>query len=638
MNGLAGNMLRINLKTGEIKKTKTPEALFKEWYGARGVIAKLLYDEVPRNADPLGPENLFIVASGILTGAFIPAGSKLGFGCISPATNGHADSSMGGHLGPVLKFAGYDLIIFEDISPKPVFLYIDNDKVELRDAQKYWGTGSLDCEAVMKKDLGEEYEIATIGPAGENKIYYACISHDFGRQAGRCGVGAVMGSKRVKAIAVRGNKDLHVHDIKGLTKATYDIIQRTKPHPNMAPWQKYGTALFVGWSNEQGTFPTKNCQTSFTPGWESISGEELVEKCVVSDKACFGCWMNCGKYSRAVVRGNEEYFLEGPEYETGGMIGGSCGIKDINEVAYGNYLCDNYGIDTISGGSVVAFAFECFQRGIITKDMVDGRELNWGDIEDFEYLVKKLSLREGIGAILADGTKKAAEKLGHDSIKFAIQSKGVEFSAYESRWAPAQLLSFITADIGAHHNRSWAITVDLELGRDEVKDKAPVVIYLQHIRPIFDTVSICRLFWGELDVMPEEVADSVNYVTDWGITIDDLMRTSERIWNLVRIHYLLRNGGNGRDYDLAPARHWEDPVPDGPAKGKFISKENIELMLDEYYAARGWDKKGNPCEALLKNLSLDFVLSEAQKKNIIGENPSGGIPEVRGKKLKPKAM
>jgi aldehyde:ferredoxin oxidoreductase len=212
-NGLAGTTLRIDLTTGEIQRFSTDEELFRRWHGGRGVIAKILYDEVPRNADPLGPENVLIVNAGIMSGCYIPAGSKVSFGSVSPLTNGHGDSNMGGHFGPMLKFAGYDMIIFSGISPKPVFLYVDNDAAELRDASQYWGMGSLDCEERLKKDLGEDFEVATIGPAGENGVLFSCITHDFGRQAGRTGQGAVMGSKKLKAIAVRGNRSIRVHDL-----------------------------------------------------------------------------------------------------------------------------------------------------------------------------------------------------------------------------------------------------------------------------------------------------------------------------------------------------------------------------------------------------------------------------------------
>lgn len=638
MYGFAGTMLRINLKTGEIKRQPTPQAWAKEWLGARGFVAKILYDEVPRQADPLGPENRLVVAPGVLTGHYVAAGAKCGFGAISPATNGHGDSSVGGHLGPEIKYAGYDAIIFEDISPTPVLLCIEDDKVELRDASKYWGQGSIDTEKALKQDLGEDFEIATIGPAGEKLVFFACITHDFGRNAGRCGLGAVMGSKLLKAICVKGTHSLPVKDLPALAALTRAVIARTRPHPNMAPWQKYGTALFVNWSNDQASFPYKNFQSSYMEEHENISGERLAEECLISHKACFGCWMNCGKYSKSVISGKPDAYIEGPEYETIALCGGSCALTDINHVVYANYLCDNLGLDTMSGGSVVAFGMECFEKGIISEADLGGRKLRWGNIDDFEYFIGMIANREGIGDLFADGTRKAAEKLGQGSAAFAIQQKGLELSGYESRWAPAMLLSFMTSDIGAHHNRSWAITVDIELGRDTVAKKAPVVVYLQHIRPLFDTLSICRLFWGELDVMPEEYVEAINLVTDWNITLPELMLTSERIWNLTRAHYLERNGGPGRIHDIPVSRHMEEGVTSGPAQGKRIPREKVDQLLDEYYAARGWDREGNPTREILEELKLNDAADNLERIGLLGKPLAGGIPKVRGEMLKPKAM
>jgi aldehyde:ferredoxin oxidoreductase len=638
MYGFGGTTLRINLATGEIKRAPTLEGFARKWLGARGYIAKILYDEVPRNADPLGPENLFIMAPGVLTGSYAPAGSKIGFGCISPATNGYADSSMGGHLGPELKYAGYDLVVLEDIAPEPSYLFIDDDKVEIRSAKSYWGRGSLEIEAIMKKDLGEDFQIATVGPAAENGVVFSCITHDFGRQAGRCGTGAVLGSKKIKAIAVRGTKSIRAADIDGLTAHTSEIIRRTKTHPNMKPWQKYGTSLFVNWSNERGCFPTRNFQTSHYEDAEKISGDRLVEECLVTHKACFGCWMNCGKYSRAKIAGKKDVYVEGPEYETIAMIGGCFAMKDINHVAYANHLCDDLGVDTMSGGSVVAFAMECFEKGIITKDDLGGREIKWGDIDDFEFLLRMLVSRRGIGDILAKGTRGAAQILGRGSIDFASQAKGMEFSGYDPRWYPGQLLSFCTADIGAHHNRSWCITADQEMGRDSIEGKAEVVIYLQHIRPLFDMWSCCRLFWGELDVTPEEHVESINLLTGWDLTLEECMLASERIWNLNRVHFIERNGGPGRIHDRAPMRHLEEEVRSGPAKGKKVGTDRFDAMLDDYYSNRGWDRQGNPTREILKELGLERAAESLEKAGHLGVPLPTGIPAARGKRLKPKAM
>ncbi len=637
-NGLAGTTLRVNLTTGEITRQPTDEELTRRWHGGRGVIAKILYDEVPRDADPLGPENVFIINSGIMSGCFIPAGAKVEFGSISPLTNGHGDSNMGGHLGPMLKFAGYDMIIFTGASPKPVFIYIDNDTVELRDASGYWGMGSLDCEAKLKKDLGEDFEIATIGPAAENGVLFSCITHDFGRQAGRTGQGTVMGSKKLKAIVVRGNRSIKVHDIESLTKQVSDIILRTQKHPNMEPWQKYGTSFFLKWSNDNAVLPSYNFKTTYYDDIDKVDGDQLIEKCLITHKACFGCWMNCGKYSKAVIPGKPEVHLEGPEYETGALCGPNIGMKDINHVAYINWMLDNYGMDTMSGGGVIAFAMECFERGLITEKDLEGHTLKWGSIDDVEHFVDMVANRRGIGEVFSQGTKRAAEKIGRGSEKFAMQVKGQEMSGYDGRWAPGMLLSYMTADIGAHHNRAWTITVDIAEGRETTEGRAKIVVYLQHIRPLFDTWCICRLFWGELDITPEEIVDSLNHITGWGITFDEALKTSEMIWNLTRCHYIERNKNNGRTFDYPPARSWEDKIPSGPGKGKGVTKEQVEQLLDDYYAARGWDNKGNPTREVLEDLQLGSAADNLEKAGFLGEPVEGGIPAVRGEKYKPKAF
>ena len=637
-NGLAGTTLRINLTTGEIKREPTDVELFRRWYGGRGVIAKILYDEVPRDADPLGPENVFIVTAGVLSGAYIPGGSKIEFGSVSPLTNGHGDSNMGGHLGPELKFAGYDMILFKGISPKPVYLYIDNDTVELRDASNYWGIGSLDCEAKMKHDLGEDFEIATIGPSAENGVLFSCITHDFGRQAGRTGQGTVMASKKLKALVVRGNKSIKVHDLQSLKKKVSDIILRTQNHPNMEPWQKYGTAFFIQWSNSNAVIPTYNFKTTFFEDIDKIDGDQLVDNCLISHKACFGCWMNCGKYTKAVIPGKPVVHLEGPEYETGSLCGPNIGMKDINHVAYINWMLDNLGMDSMSGGGVIAFGMECFERGLITEEDLEGHTLKWGSVDDVEHFLDMVTYRRGIGDWFAGGTKRAAEKIGRGSEKFAMQVKGQEMSGYDGRWAPGMLLSYMTADIGAHHNRSWTITVDIAEGRETVENRAKIVVYLQHIRPLFDVWCICRLFWGELDITPEENVETFNDITGWNVTMEEALRTSEMIWNLNRCHYIERNKGNGRSFDYPPARSYEDKIPTGPGKGKGVTKEQVEQLLDDYYAARGWDVNGNPTREILEDIGLGFAADALEKLGYLGNPIPGGIPPVRGEKYKPKAF
>ena len=638
LHGFGGSILRVNLTTGEISRSPTPKKLAREWLGGRGFVSRILYDEVPRDADPLGPDNRFVIAAGPMSGVYVPAGSKCEFGAISPATNAAGDSNMGGLFGPELKYAGYDAVIVQGIAEEPTCLLIEDDETRLVPAADLWGKGALEAEAALKEQLGESWQISTIGPAGENKVHFACISHYFGRQAGRCGIGAVMGSKRLKAVAVRGTGRVPISDPKGLAEHTRSIIKRTMDHPLLAPWAKYGTAMFVGWSNEHATFPTRNFSTSQIEGWEKIDGGPLREKHVIRDKACFGCWMRCGKYSKAQAKGRDEVRYEGPEYESTALLGGNLGFTDLDSVGHLNHLADDLGLDTISAGSVAAFAIECFEKGLISSDDLGGRSLGWGDLDGAEHLLNLIARREGIGDLLAEGVRTASKKLGQGSERFAVQTKGLEWSGYESRWAPAMMLSYATSDIGAHHNRSWTITIDVELGRDVVKGKAGIVAYLQHIRPLFDMLCVCRLQWGELDITPDEYAESFNLVSGWNYSLADMLRLSERVWNLNRAHFLLRNGGPGRSHDTVPARFLEEPVPSGPAEGKMVAPEAFATMLDEYYAARGWDGSGNPTGELLADLGLEREAEELRAAGVLGEPIPGGIPTVRGSMMKPKAM
>ncbi|NPV71064.1 MAG: aldehyde ferredoxin oxidoreductase family protein [Firmicutes bacterium] len=603
--GYGGTILRVNLGTGQVKKEPTPEKMAREYLGGRGFVAKILWDEVKPGADPLGPDNKVVMASGPLAGIFLPSSGKLEFGAKSPASGGYGDSNVGGHLAPELKYAGYDAVIIEGIAAKPSMLVIEDDKVELRDASRYWGKGCIETETMLKKDLGEEFQIATIGPAAEKLVKYAIISHDFGRQAGRAGVGTVVGSKKLKAIAVKGTKGIPLADPVKVFEKGKAMFASCFSKPGFKDWTPQGTAGVTDWVNEVGSFPTKNFWTGYFEGHKSINGQAILDNILITHKGCFNCPTPCGKYSKAKTTKGEVY-VEGPEYETIGMMGGNLLVGKIEEVAHLNYVADELGIDTISGGSVLAFALECFEKGIITEEMA-GRKLEWGDVDAGIYLLEKIAKREGIGDLLAEGTREAAKRLGKGSEKFAIQVKGLEVSAYEPRYAPAMALAFMTADVGAHHNRAWAITYDVQVGRDKLEGKAKRVIELQHIRPLFDTLGLCRLPWVEIGFELDNYAQIFPIVTGMNYTWEELLGISERIWNLTRSYSIREIKGFGRAYDYPPPRWYEEKVPTGPAQGKGLTLDTVNWLLDDYYSLRGWDKNGIPTGAKLRELGLDYV-------------------------------
>lgn len=605
LNGYGGKVLRVNLTDGAVQKVDLDSALARDYLGGRGFAAKILYSELDKGTDPLGPGNKVVVAAGPLSGLLIPGAGKTTFAAKSPATGGYADSSVGGMFSAEMKYAGYDLMIFEGASPEPVYVYVDDDTVELRDAKDYWGQGSITAETNLKKELGEDFQIAIIGPGGEKLVKYACISHDFGRQAGRGGVGAVMGSKKLKAIAVHGTKSIPVADVKEFRRLGREMYDYCKASDGWEVWVRLGTAGVNVPSNEWGSFPTRNFESGYFEGIETVAGEVMREKIVITDKACFACPCACGKYSHSK---KWDIRVEGPEYETTAFLGADVGVSDIEDVAYANYLCDELGVDTISAGNVIAFATECFQKGIITSKDTDGLKLSFGDSESVFELIGRIARREGIGDVLAEGVKHASGVFGGDSADFAMQIKGLEISGYESRNAPAMMLCYMTADVGAHHNRAWAITYDIEVGRDSVtEDKAAKVIELQHIRPLMDCLGTCRLQWVELGMPLDYYAPAMKAITGVDRSWEDLLHVAERVWNLTRSFWAREIDGFGREWDYPPPRWYKDPVPTGPTKGKLVTREDVEKLLDMYYEQRGWDGNGIPTRQKLEELGLDFV-------------------------------
>jgi aldehyde:ferredoxin oxidoreductase len=606
MNGYAGNILRVNLTNRTHSIAPVPEDLARDYLGGRGFVAKLMWDEIPVGADPLGPENKIIAAPGPLTGVFLPGSGKLEFGAKSPASGGYGDSNIGGHISPELKYAGFDAVIIEGMATEPVVLVIDDLNVEVRPAAEYWGKGALESEAMLKEELGEDFQIATIGPAGENLVFFACISHDFGRQAGRTGVGAVMGSKKLKAIAVRGTKAVPLADPEATIEVGKEMFAACFEKPGFEEWTPQGTAGVTDWVNEVGAFPTRNFKSGYFAKHQNINGAALIEKIKVTDKACYSCPIPCGKYSR-VKKPTYEVHVEGPEYETIALIGGNTEIDNIEDCAYANYVCDEMGLDTISAGNVIGFAMECYEKGVIKGEDIGGRTLNFGDVDDFVWLAKEISYRRGVGNILADGVGKASRTFGEGTERYAIQVKDVEWSGYEARHAPAMMLSYITCDVGAHHNRSWAITYDVAAGRDKIDGKAQRTIELQHIRPLFDMLCLCRLQWVELGFELDWYPKIFKAVTGRDMSFEDLLGYSERIWNLTRCFSLREVEGFGRSKDYPPARFMEEPIPDGPTAGKYMPREVIDQLLDEYYRLRGWDNNGIPTKEQLEKMKLEFA-------------------------------
>ncbi|MEH0018275.1 MAG: aldehyde ferredoxin oxidoreductase family protein [Desulfobacter sp.] len=626
--GYAGHTLRIDLST----ETIDTELLKQEWVdnyiGGRGFTAKILYDENPPNVDPFDPENRFIIAMGPLSGLFLPASGKTHFCTKSPATGGYGDSNMGGHFGVNMKYAGYDVTIIQGKAARPSYILIDDDRVEVRPAGEYWGKTSTQVEEALKQELGEDFQVLTIGQAGENRVNFACISHDFGRQAGRIGIGAVLGSKNIKAIVARGTKSIPVFDPKGLLKKGKETYAACREKPGFTGWTPEGTAGITNWCNDVGALPTRNFQTSNCDYADDINGKAILKELKITDKGCFSCPIPCGKYGRAKTQFGEVY-VEGPEYETLSLLGSNCELSDIHGIAHTNYVCDELGLDTCSAGVVVSFALECYEKGLISKQDM-GRDVQWGDLESIVHILEIISRREGIGDVLALGVRDAAEKIGHGSDKFAIHVKGLEWTGYEARNAPGMMLGYMTADVGAHHARCWVLGSDVAtavggnkdatvhdlisggadfntIPKADHKNVVPLVLKSQHLRPAFDILGTCRLQYMEIGLETRYYEELYYYATGKRLDFEkDLLRLSEKIWHLNRMFNKREIPDFGRKYDYPPARFTQEPIPSGPNKGHFVDMAVIEEMLDTYYAARGWDDNGIPTPETLEAHGLDI--------------------------------
>ncbi len=609
MFGYAGKVLRVDLTQKKIQKKELDPQLAREWIGGRGFAAKVLYEETPPGVDPLSPDNRLVIATGPLSGTFWPSTAKIVFGTKSPLTGGYGDSNLGGSLMAELKFAGYDMIILEGASRDSLCLFIDDDRVELREARAYSGKGALELETQLKKEIGEAFQFATIGPAGENRVRYANINHEFGSQAGRCGMGAVMGSKGLKAIAVHGTKGIPLFDAAELVKISKAALKHITTHPYFKRFRQYGTTDITDWCQGMGVLPTKNFNYGVYEKQGNLAPEPMRDKILVRDKACFGCPLNCGNYTHSRKHGT---FIDGPEYETIGMLGSNCLVDDIEDVQYLNYLCDDLGMDTIAVGGTLAFAMECLEKGVLKKSDLDGIDLRFGNVEAMKAIIKKIAYGEGVGRMMGEGSRAMAQKLGQESIKYAMQVKGLEFSAYECRGAPAMLLSFMTSDIGAQHTRSWAIVQDMETGRDNVEGRASLVKELQTLRPLMEMFGVCRFPWLEVKLDFGEYVKAFNAITGLGYDRDKLFHISEKVWNLTRAFWVREVPDFGRKYDLPPERVY-DPVPSGPAAGLHLTEEKINRMLDEYYDLRGWDRNGVPKEEKLRELNLEKVAEELKR-------------------------
>lgn len=600
----AGKILRVNLTTGKISEEPLKEDLVKAFVGGRGLGAKYLFDEISPGIDPLSPENILIFMTGPLNGLPVPCAGKHVVISKSPATNTFLDCYAGGFFGVELKFTGFDGIIIHGKAEKLSYLLITDGKAEIRSAEHLKGKPVDEVTNILREDNKiDDLSVAAIGPAGENLVRMACITNDLYHQAARGGIGAVMGSKNLKAIAVKGTKDLNVPDMDKFLEVAEEAIVEAIKNPEHEWALLGGTPEIVDLSQEVDVLPTKNFQYGEFEKASEINWNAIKKKIFIKKVACFSCPLGC----RNLVEVREGPFkgtvLEGPEYETLALTGSNCGISDLNAIAKFNLLCDFLGLDTISTGNVVAFAMECYEKGLITKEDTGGLELTFGNVDAYIKMPELIARREGIGAILADGVKIAAEKIDKGAEKYAVHVKGLEYPGYDPRGSIGMALAYATADRGACHLRSWVIAKEAfgDLDPFTTEGKAAEVIDDQDRNSIKWSLILCDFYAADYAIMVKllSAATGIQY------SENELKLMGERIWNLTRA-FNIREGFTRKD-DTLPPRIMEESLPTGKAKGRRVTKEDFEKMLDEYYKLRGWTKDGIPTLEKLKQLGLNDV-------------------------------
>ncbi|TES89083.1 MAG: aldehyde ferredoxin oxidoreductase [Dehalococcoidia bacterium] len=614
--GYMGQLLRVNLSNRGISKEDLRKDWARDFVGGVGLTARILYEEIPPKIDPLGPENKLVMMTGPVNGTMIPAASRSSFCAKSPYTRSFFHSIFGGFLGPELKFAGYDGLIIEGRADKPVYLWIDDDRIEIRDASHLWGKDPFTTQDILRSEIGdEEIHIATIGLAGEEKAPYAMILCDI-RAAGRGGMGAVMGSKNLKAIAVRGTGSVSVPNMLRVYNTAVRINELFATTPAVQGLSGYGTPRNVAAMNEGGILPTRNWQTETFKGMKNITGEVMREQVVKGDRACFACSINCTKYS-VVPKGPYKSVINGADYETIYAFGSICEVDNLEVLCKADELCDHYGIDLISTGVSIGWAMECYEKGIFTKKDTDGIDLRFGNADGMLQVIEKIGKREGLGELLAKGTRDAAKIVGKGTDRFAIQNKGLEWPGHTCRPFPAAAVGYATGPRGgSHHDIRPTAEKSGLVDRKTLEGKGALAAEVNHWLILGDSMLVCHLaepIWGPLKIS-DSMINVLNAVTGWELNYEQARKIAEREWNIIRC-FSAREGFTRED-DQLPIRFMEEPVPEGPMQGSYIPKETLERLKDDYFTYRGWDlKTGNPTREKLSELGLDFAVKDIGKGN-----------------------
>jgi aldehyde:ferredoxin oxidoreductase len=600
---LGATVLRVNLSTGQIRKEAVPEQIIRNFVGGRGVGTKLVMDNIDPKIDAFDPRNPLIFATGPVTGTYGPTGGRYMVITKSPLTDGIACSNSGGYWGPALRYAGYDYLMVEGAAKEPVYLCIHNDKIEIRSAKHLWGKIVDDTENMIREETHPEARIALIGPGGENRARTACVMNDKGRAAGRSGVGAVMGAKNLKAVAVLGTLGLKIANGAAFTAAALKGRDKLMKGETTKGLNMLGTAGTVSYMNTVGMLPTNNFQTGVFHGAAKVDGTVVKSDFMTRNRGCHSCMIHCGRVTKITGHGRFDGRGEGPEYETIFGVGTDCGVDNLAAVIKANYLCNEFGLDTLEAGIAIATAMELAERGYIPESDI-GFNLKFGDDNALVDLLEAQAHRKGvIGHWLAEGGYRLAEHYGHPELFMGSKKQG--FAAYDPRGSIGMGLAYATSNRGACHLRGYTVSVEhfgnpIKLDPFTTKDKPYWLTMLQNTTSFVDASGIC--LFSTFDMSPgEDVVPMVNEIFGEKIanSPEDMLKIGERIWNLER---LFNNAaGMTRADDSLPPRITSEPLTKGASAGHVV---DLQPMLDEYYQLRGWDTQGQPTAAKLLELGL----------------------------------
>ena len=614
MQAYTGKILHIDLTSGRSKTSTFNEDFAKAYIGGTGFGIKTLIDNHEPGIDAFDPANPLIYAVGAVSGTMVPcAASKFGVFAKSPASNMLGEAYSTGQWGAELRQAGYDIVVMKGKATKPIYLWIDDESVQLMDASHLWGKTTWEAEEMIRDDLGDQLvRVSAIGPGGENLVRVACLMNDHFRAAGRTGLGAVAGSKNLKAVAVRGTHDISASQPEKLLEFCKDLYERCKG-PATSKYRGLGTAANVLTMNAQGCMPTRNYESATFEGAQTVSGEYLNEHFVTKIEACTACPCRC-EHIAEVREGPWKGAIARIEYEPTMAFGPYCGVNRLEPVIKAVEYCNLYGVDAIGTGIIIGFGMECYEKGLITKEDTGGLELTFGNGDAMVEMVKKIALREKIGDVLAEGVKRASEKIGHNSEHFAMHIKGVEMTGYDVRGLKTCALGYAVSRRGADHQRHGSYSWDLGGKVDRFKvdsGRGKLVLGDEDFYCIFDSMILCKFtrnIWKGYD----EIAKLYNMVTGIPMTGPELQKAGERMSNLARL-YNIREGLTRKD-DSLPPRVMKDPIPSGVSKGSHVTQEELDILLDGYYDARGWTKEGVPKKAKISELGLDAYMSIISKE------------------------